>query len=328
VGSAQRVRSEATIIRGDDPRFKREMWYSFNIYFPSVGTESDAVRDMINQWYQDGTDETTLRMEQGKSFLEVCPPDGVTSLIKYDLFSTNYGKGTSALTSFQPIDRDTWHEFVFHVIHSTGSDGLIEVWRDGIKIHTITGRNMHLETFPKWKLGIYKSQAAASLQYSRVLYFDNIRVGNGNPNMGGTTPSDSIPPPPDPTPDPTPDPKLSPITSFTLINSRTEKDIMEIADGATISLKQIGAKKLNIRANTASGLGSIKFELSGRQSKTYIDSAIPYALHGDDGKGNYYHGNWDPPKSGTYTLNATPYSGPKGAGTAGIRNKIKFTITN
>jgi 3-phytase len=118
------------------------------------------------------------------------------------------------------------------------------------------------------------------------------------------------------------------VESFTLINANNEQDLFTIEDGATINLPSLPSTKLNIRANTSpASVGSVKFELSGIQSKTYIDSAVPYALQGDDGNGNYYYGNWDPPAIGTYTLKATPYTGSKATGTAGMPFTITFTFT-
>ncbi|PVY39519.1 T9SS type A sorting domain-containing protein, partial [Pontibacter virosus] len=75
-----------------------------------------------------------------------------------------------------------------------------------------------------------------------------------------------------------------------------------------------------------SAVGSVKFELSGAQSKTFTDSKAPYALHGDNGRGNYYFGNWNPPATGAYTLKATPYTGAKATGTTGTHMTINFTI--
>ncbi|WP_342039365.1 InlB B-repeat-containing protein [Pontibacter indicus] len=117
------------------------------------------------------------------------------------------------------------------------------------------------------------------------------------------------------------------VTGFVLVSAQTEQDVLTIADGAAISFASLPNTKLNIRANTSPGaVGSVRFELSGAQSKTFVDNQAPYALHGDDGAGNYYYGNWNPPATGTYTLTATPYSGPRATGTAGTPLTITFTL--
>jgi hypothetical protein len=56
---------------------------------------------------------------------------------------------------------------------------------------------------------------------------------------------------------------------------------------------------------------SVKFELTGPQKYTFTDNGLPFALFGDDNRGNYYYGIWKPPTVGTYTLKATPYTGSK-----------------
>ncbi|MHC2993457.1 hypothetical protein OB13_18450, partial [Pontibacter sp. HJ8] len=118
------------------------------------------------------------------------------------------------------------------------------------------------------------------------------------------------------------------VTGFVLVNANNEQDLQPLADGDVIALSSLPSTKLSIRANTTpASVGSVKLELSGTQSKVYIDNLAPYALHGDDGQGNYYYGNWYPPAAGTYSLKATPYSGSKATGTAGIPLTITFTIS-
>lgn len=176
VGSAQRVRSEVTIIKGDDPRFTAEIWYAFAMMIPSNGGESDNVRCAINQWFEDGSDETTIRTHRGRAFLEL----GTQNYKQFDLFSSQTAENDSSQLSNHPLNE--WHEFVFHFKHSMGADGLIEVWRDGEKIHTIPGPNIHSK-LPKWKIGLYESGMANSNVDHKVIYFDNIRIGKANATL-------------------------------------------------------------------------------------------------------------------------------------------------
>lgn len=334
VGSSKKVRSEVSIIKGsEDPRFTKEMWYSYAIYFPSTGMEYDATRECITQWYEDGSDETTVRAEKDKAYLEVCPPEGSSTFTRYDLFRPSItsasGYTTGSPTSFVTIPKNSWHQFVFHFIHSIGTDGLIEVWRDGVKIHNITGRNMHLQ-YPKWKLGLYKASFLdkSSKQDSRVLYFDNIKVGNSSAILTDMTSSTTTPTTiiPDVT-DPIATPLSQQVVSYTLVNAGTDNDISTIYNGATISLSALGVSKINIRANTnPTTVGSVQFALSGAKSYLYVDSRTPYALLGDDGNGNYYHKDYYLSTPGNYTLTSTAYSNSDASGTQGTPNTISFTI--
>ena len=121
-------------------------------------------------------------------------------------------------------------------------------------------------------------------------------------------------------------PGTSPFTSFVLVNAGTDKDILTVNDGASISIRQIGTTKLNLRVNTSTAIGSAKFELTGAKVHTSFDNALPFALFGDNGKGDYYAGIWNPVTKGTYTLKVTPYSEDKGQGTAGVSRTITFKI--
>jgi hypothetical protein len=290
-------------------------WYSFSVYFPSADYKYDDADELINQWHQGGgvTPSITLgtKLDRYRFIVKETP----TTKQTYDLGS---------------IAKDKWNTFVFHIKHSSKTDGLIELWINGQKVVSRTGINMYDLSSgqfysPKWKLGVYKSAwngTNTTLTNKRVLFYDNVRIGSESATLADMASGASTSTPTTTTPT-----TSSSITSFSLINAATEQAVMTITNGATISLSKYGSK-LNIRANSATSLGSVKLELGGKQIKTYTDSKIPYALHGDDTFGNYYYGNWNPPALGTYTLKATPYSGSSASGTAGAANSISFTFTN
>jgi hypothetical protein len=302
-----------------DPATNKNRWYSFAAYFPSKDYAYDTESEVISQWWQSSgtTQATSLRVRKDRLILRTGNNSG--SLKEIDLGG---------------ITKDTWNEYVFHFIHSYGSDGLIEVWKNGNKILTHTGGNMYDTKMPNWKIGIYKASwnSGESLTTKRVLLYDNVRVGNENSSLadmrtGSTT---EVPSTTEPVVSPTPTPtepvsSSSQITSITLVNAGTEKDVMKMTSGVTLSYKTLGTKKFNFRADLGSTVGSVKFALTGAKNHTYTDNASPFALFGDNGKGNYYYGNLTLPV-GNYTLTATPYSGSKGTGTAGTPVVINFTI--
>jgi len=215
---------------------------------------------------------------------------------------------------------------------------LIEIWKDGVKLVTRKGASMYAITgdfhLPNWKMGIYKSDwngTGTTSTNLRVLYFDDIKYGKATAtydemlpvgNGGSTTPTS--PTDGTSTQPATPSNTSISVTSFTLVNSATEKEVSTIANGSSIGLSALSLKAANIRAVTSGTIASVKFELSGAQSKTATDAAAPFALMGDDGNGNYYYGNWNPPALGTYTLKATPYDSK---GVAGASKTITFTIS-
>jgi hypothetical protein len=294
---------------------KLNRWYAYALYAPGTRYKIDADDEVITQWHQGGgaTPALCLRVKNDRLYLRV--------------------RGT--WIDLGVFEKDKWRAYVIHVKHSSGSDGLIELWRDGVKIVHRTGANMYAVTGdyhnPKLKLGIYKSEwngSGTTQTTQRVLYFDDIKMGNEYatyndmtpvPNNNLTTDSTS-------TSTPTTTSGQSQL-SFYLVNAETEKDVLTITDGQTISLSALKLSKVNIRAViSTSEPGSVKFSLTGPQSRTYTDNKAPFALHGDNGSGNFYYGNWDPPAVGIYTLKATPYSSDNAGGTAGTSKKITFTI--
>jgi hypothetical protein len=115
------------------------------------------------------------------------------------------------------------------------------------------------------------------------------------------------------------------VVSFTLINADTDQPVPgfdPIADGATLSLPTLPTTNLNVRANTSSGVGSVRFALDGN-SNFRVESSAPYALAGDTA-GDYYP--WTP-STGSHTLTATPYTGGGATGAAGTARTITFTVT-
>jgi hypothetical protein len=302
-------------------------WYSYALYAPSAYYKYDADDEIITQWHQGGglTPALCLRVKSDKLYIRI-------------LGSTWVELGA--------FDKDAWHAYVMHIKHSSGSDGLIEIWKDGVKILNRSGANMYKVEGdlhnPNVKMGIYKSDwngSGTTATNIRVLYLDDIKIGNENATYadmvptknGTTTPTTPTDGSSDgsttlPVTDPTTSTSTLSVTDFKLVNSETEKDVVSITNGATISLSALRVSKANIRAVVGSTTSSVKFELSGTQSKSYTDSDAPYALHGDSGSGNFYYGNWNPPALGTYTLKATPYSANKASGTAGAAKTITFTI--
>ncbi len=326
----QGVKSARFELRDTDPEIKNgtrteisfpetvnlNRWYSYAMYAPAAQFKYDTDDDVITQWHQGGgkTPALCLRVKADKLYIRI--------------LGTWFDLGV--------FDKDKWHAYVMHIKHASGSDGLIEIWRDGVKIMNRTGANMYAITGeihnPNVKMGVYKSDwngTGTTQTNIRVLYLDDIKIGNEHATYADMvpTPSGTVPPPPatDTTTQTTttlaPSTTMS-VTDFKLVNSETEKDVQSIVNGQTISLSKLKLKKANIRAVVTTDVKSVKFQLSGKQSKTFTDAAAPFALHGDNGSGNFYYGNWNPPALGTYTLKATPSAGT----TAGAAKTITFTI--
>ncbi len=114
--------------------------------------------------------------------------------------------------------------------------------------------------------------------------------------------------------------------SIKLFNADTELEVLEITDGATYSLANVGAN-LNVVAEPPVGIGSVLFETSVGESRT--ESGAPYAFLGDnttDGNTNYFPWTTLPNHLGTpITFNVSYYSESGANGT--LLGDDVFTVT-
>lgn len=149
-------------------------WYSFAMYFPKEHWGIDKTDEVITQWHQGGgaTPALCLRTKNDRLYLRVVNFSGDDTWLDLGI-----------------LDKDRWHAYVLHVKHSSKSDGVLEIWRDNVRILGRYGSNSYPlnGTFhlPFWKIGIYKSYwngSRKSATNKRVLYFDDIKMGNENSN--------------------------------------------------------------------------------------------------------------------------------------------------
>jgi hypothetical protein len=152
-------------------------WYSYALLFDSANYKKDASDEVITQWHQGGgkTPALCLRTKNDRLYLRIM------GNIWIDLGLLDKGK---------------WHAYVMHIKHSSGSGGLVEIWRDGIKILGRTGQNMYRVSgdikMPNLKIGIYKSawnDNATTQTNKRVLFFDEIKMGNEKATLAEMTPT-------------------------------------------------------------------------------------------------------------------------------------------
>jgi hypothetical protein len=152
----------------------KDRWYSYSLYLPSNGFEIDRDNDIISQWHQSGggSPSTTLR-------------------VRNDRFQVKSGNKKEDRKDFDlgPAEKDVWHDFVFHIVHSPGNDGLLEVWHNGVKVLEQRGGNMYDLAMPRWKIGIYKASWASrdTDTKRRILFFDNVRLGNERATLAEMT---------------------------------------------------------------------------------------------------------------------------------------------
>ncbi|WP_187264820.1 polysaccharide lyase, partial [Pontibacter beigongshangensis] len=153
-------------------------WYAFSIYLPSSEWQSDSKQDVISQWHQGG----------GKN------PSSSLRIYKDKLrFDVRKDPSTREVMDLGAVIKDEWQTFVVHIKHAHGSDGLVEIWHNGKKVVNYVGGNSYDASFdsPRWKLGLYKSDWNNSLTTDvkkRVLYYDEIRMGNEKATLADMMP--------------------------------------------------------------------------------------------------------------------------------------------
>ncbi|WP_186756796.1 polysaccharide lyase [Echinicola salinicaeni] len=295
---------------------EKERWYSYTLYLPSADYKIDSNYDIISQWHQGaGTGSPTLTFRVTNDRFQLEHGDHADNRKKYDL---------------APVQKDQWMDVVFHVVHSSGSDGLVEIWLDGQKVIDLEGGNMDARyDLPRWKMGIYKDDwngSETTDSKRRVLFFDNVRLGNKDASFEEMS-SMGESPAPNPEPDPEDGnevPSEGPIKSLTLINTSSDEPVGDFQYQATIGAKD---HRLSIVPNFEEGSEpvEVKFDLSGTSNRSSIDDAAPFSLSGDDGAGNFWYGEGLYP--GDYELSVTPFYNVNGQKVAGPVQTFSFTIT-
>lgn len=319
--SDPQVRSE--IWRGSET--SRERWYSVPVYLPSAYWQTDAVTggwDIITQLH--ATDDNST--EIGRT-----PPISL-AVIKGQLklavwwatraTSTNATRSGGTTFDLGPLEKDKWLDMVYHIKFSYLSDGIIEVWKNGVKVVDYRGPNCYNDVqLPRLHLGIYKRNWHGVSK--RVTYVDDIRVGDGNatyndvaPRQSSTTPTPTPTPDPEPTPNPETPTTGQKVESFTLINADTDQPIQTLSNGAVLDFSNLRTKNLNIRANTNNNSGAVVFNLTGAKTYNRNEGTAPYAVFGDT------NGDYKPwvPVVGRYTLKATS--------STGTATSISFSVQN
>jgi len=116
--------------------------------------------------------------------------------------------------------------------------------------------------------------------------------------------------------------KSTAVVSFDIV-STSGRFLAHLNEGDTIDFHDQKHKGQTIVANTTGRIGSVSFDLNDKFFN--MQNAFPYTLTGD----NYgiYFNPWKP-RTGLYTLTATPYSKSNAGGTAGKSLTIHFAVVD
>ena len=175
-------RTEARVIAAD-PLVGKEYWYGFSVYLPTdFVPDLKCYWELIAQWHSNPDDGDKL----------VGPPIALSSN-RGEWQVINRSTGTRILKDASDVRTRTfslgkyvtgrWTNWVFRVKWSYGTDGILEVWKNGVKVISAKGPNTFNDArMPFFKMGIYKGWKAGmpSSVTRRVVYHDQFRmVGPG-----------------------------------------------------------------------------------------------------------------------------------------------------
>jgi len=166
-----------------------ELWYGFSIFLPKSFVPGN-VWEILAQWH--GTpnygNESLGRLNPPLSLAtwKSDVPRGHWSLFclwDADPLTSpgDYQIDGSKLWDLGPWATDEWTDWVFHIKWSYSSDGILQVWKNGINVIDYRGPNTYNDnTGPYLKMGVYKGwgdrNAPIDIVTERTLWHDEIRI--------------------------------------------------------------------------------------------------------------------------------------------------------
>lgn len=174
-------RAELTDWDGRMTSVKSERWYGLSIFLPESYV-TDPCEEQLFQWH--GVNKSDLDgVDMSNSPLAMYTING----------HWEFGSKFSGKFDLGAYEKKSWTDWVLHIKFSPGSDGLIEIWKNGRKILKKVGKNTYNDRVGNYfKIGIYKYGWADnyfSTTTSRTLYYDEIRVGDKNSSYSDVAPT-------------------------------------------------------------------------------------------------------------------------------------------
>ncbi len=172
-------------------------WFGMSFYLPA-DWETDVTQELIMQWQsvRDGCDSSGRSPMQGLYF-----DDDGTWFWSIRSQSAKCGTSNPPATKidFGDIQIGEWVDLVMHIKWEHDSSGFTKVWKNGILIVDYTGPNMYNDDPGSiyLKYGVYKwpwkNNPGASNISLRVLYWDEIRIGDENSSFVEVQPFPRLP---------------------------------------------------------------------------------------------------------------------------------------
>ena len=170
-----------------------ERWFGFSNYLPADFV-TDPLAEKIAQWHEVPdfdkgenwrSPPISFGIENGRYYVQI--------LWAAAAVNTNSTVDGNRKVDLGPVDKAQWNDWVFHIKFSYQSDGILEIYKNKTKVFSLYGPNSFNDrTFPYFKIGIYKwgwnGWASYSPESKRVLYYDEVKIGNAKSNLTEVSP--------------------------------------------------------------------------------------------------------------------------------------------
>lgn len=141
----------------------KEAWYGYSVYFENWSACSSCGEHAPQLHPANSSGSAVFGVYTDKNTWHVrLNPEGDESAF--------------TLKNTLPIKSNVWHDVVLHFIWDRTA-GRIEMWINSEKYVDYTGATLTMSGLPYWKTGINRWNIKG---VNRVLYFDNVRIGNAN----------------------------------------------------------------------------------------------------------------------------------------------------
>lgn len=200
-----RVRAELWKRNVDSARTFGETWVGVQIYVPgSWNTASNWNRVLQFHGNRDSGEQP-----RNPAFALVAERNRWKVSVAFDRRRTTPpGERNGGYRNFTTsMTKNKWTNWVFHWLWSYGDDGLLEAWKDGVKVVTYRGPNCFNDVRgpATWQMGNYQRESATPIGSPLIVYHDNLRIGNHNSSFARVNPAGNgggggggTPPPPPP----------------------------------------------------------------------------------------------------------------------------------
>lgn len=182
-------RTEAELPSNADSPLQGERWYGHRYWFDTY--DKDNAPESIFQFH-DGDGKTTppLSIQVNNGRLRLMQSFLDTGNVPYDIGALETGK---------------WVSIVLHVIWATDKTGLLELWKDGVKVVSVKNviTNAKSGNYTKYGLNKWSWQAAtlwSQISTPRIFFMTDVKIGNETSSYNEVAPGAIVvvPPPPPP----------------------------------------------------------------------------------------------------------------------------------